>query len=57
VVNAIYRLNAKLGGVNGFVQDSALDHLKSKKTMFVGADVTHPGNRIDVASCRWLMMA
>jgi eukaryotic translation initiation factor 2C len=51
------KINVKLGGINGVVSDSALDTMKRTPTMFLGADVTHPGpgvhNRPSVASLTW----
>jgi eukaryotic translation initiation factor 2C len=37
------KVNAKLGGINHLVEESAMKWLKEKSTMMVGMDVTHPG--------------
>lgn len=55
--NLALKINVKLGGVNGVVRDEALEMAKMTPTMFLGADVTHPGpgvhNRPSVSSLVW----
>jgi eukaryotic translation initiation factor 2C len=40
------RINVKLGGVNAYVEDPGLREIQGQPTMFLGADVTHPGMRL-----------
>ena len=41
--NVALKVNTKLGGHNHLLDDKDMKWLKSKRTMIVGADVTHPG--------------
>ncbi|TFK29440.1 argonaute-like protein [Coprinopsis marcescibilis] len=41
--NVALKVNMKLGGINHVVKSSSMNWLKSKPTMLVGIDVTHPG--------------
>jgi eukaryotic translation initiation factor 2C len=41
--NVTLKLNTKLGGVNHLLDQDAMRWLRTKKTMIVGIDVTHPG--------------
>jgi hypothetical protein len=40
--NVALKVNMKLGGVNHVLTGAAVTWLKQKKTMLMGADVTHP---------------
>jgi eukaryotic translation initiation factor 2C len=41
--NITLKLNTKLGGINHLLDQDAMKWLRTKKTMIVGMDVTHPG--------------
>lgn len=41
--NVALKVNTKLGGINHKLDDKDLKWLRERKTMVVGADVTHPG--------------
>lgn len=41
--NVALKVNTKLGGHNHLLDDKDMKWLKQKRTMIVGADVTHPG--------------
>jgi eukaryotic translation initiation factor 2C len=41
--NVALKVNTKLGGHNHLLDDKDMKWLKQKRTMMVGADVTHPG--------------
>ena len=41
--NVALKVNTKLGGYNHLLDDKDMKWLKQKRTMIVGADVTHPG--------------
>jgi len=41
--NVALKVNTKLGGFNHLLDDKDMKWLKQKRTMIVGADVTHPG--------------
>jgi eukaryotic translation initiation factor 2C len=41
--NVALKVNTKLGGMNHLLAEDAMRWLKTKPTMVVGMDVTHPG--------------
>jgi eukaryotic translation initiation factor 2C len=41
--NVALKVNTKLGGMNHLLAEDAMRWLKTKPTMIVGMDVTHPG--------------